>query len=98
MGFFDKWEILLRFPVIKLKSRIDEFNSTPIVINAVNEILVDQFLKQKIPFNSFYSYILKVLSDRNYRKYAIKKPKTVKQIYQIDNWARKLTLKKANYE
>jgi len=83
-----------RFPVIKLKSRVDEFNSTPIVINAVNEILVDQFLKQKIPFNSFYSYILKVLSDRNYRKYAIKKPKSIGEILQIDQWARYTTIKK----
>ena len=40
-----------RFPVIKLKSRLNEFYSTPIIINAVNEILVDQYLRKKIPFN-----------------------------------------------
>ena len=39
-----------RFPLIKLKSRVNEYCSTPIIINAVNEILVDQFLKKKIPF------------------------------------------------
>ena len=83
-----------RFPVIKLKNRINEYHSTPIIINAINEILVDQFLGKKIPFNSFYNYILNVLNDRNYRKYAIKVPKNISQIYQIDTWARNLTLKK----
>ena len=83
-----------RYPILKLKSRFNEYNSTPIIINAANEILVDQFLKKKIPFNSFYSYILKVLKDRNYRKYAVKIPKNINQIFQIDQWSRKITYEK----
>ena len=83
-----------RYPIVKLKSRFNEYNSTPIIINAANEILVDQFLKKKIPFNSFYSYILKVLKDRNYRKYAVKIPKNINQIFQIDQWSRKITYEK----
>ena len=82
-----------RFPVIKLKNRINEYHSTPIIINAINEILVDQFLGKKIPFHSFYNYILNVLNDRNYKKYAIKVPKNISQIYQIDEWARDTILK-----
>ena len=39
-----------RFPIVRLKSRIDEHNSTPIIINAVNEILVDQYIKGKNTF------------------------------------------------
>ena len=35
-----------------------------------------------------------ILRDRNYKKYAIRNPKNIKQIYEIDNWARKLTLDK----
>ena len=38
------------FPAIKLKYKINEYPSAPIIINAANEILVDQFLKKKIPF------------------------------------------------
>ncbi len=83
-----------RYPIIKLKNRIDEHYSTPIIINAVNEILVDQFLKKKIPFNSFYRYISKVLNDRNYKRFAVKKPKSVGEILQIDQWARYTTIKK----
>ena len=35
-----------------------------------------------------------VLSDRNYRKYAIKVPKNVAEIFQIDQWSRNITYKK----
>ena len=79
------------FPIINLKNRINEHNSTPIIINAINEILVDQYLKKKLPFTSFYKLILSVLNDRNYKKYAIKEPKTIEQILQIDKWSRQTT-------
>ena len=38
------------FPIIKLKQRANEFPSTSIIMNAVNEVLVDYFLQKKIPF------------------------------------------------
>ena len=41
------------FPIIKLKNRIDEHPSTPIIINACNEILVDQFSKK----DTFFDHI-----------------------------------------
>ena len=82
------------FPIINLKNRINEHNSTPIIINAINEILVDQYLKQKLPFASFYKLILSVLNDRNYKKYAIKEPKDIEQILQIDKWSRRTTYEK----
>ena len=83
-----------RFPMIKLKKRFNEYKSSPIIINAINEILVDQFLKKKIAFTSFYNLFLKVLNDSNYRKYAIKEPKNINQILQIDHWSRSKTLEK----
>ncbi len=87
-----------RFPIIKLKSRINEHFSTPIIINAANEILVDQYLNKKISFNTFYKYLIEVLNDRNYRKYAIKEPKNINQIFQIDKWSRNTVFKKINYK
>jgi 1-deoxy-D-xylulose 5-phosphate reductoisomerase len=83
-----------RFPLIKLKNRLLEYYSTPIIVNAVNEILVDQYLQKKIPFTSFYDHLLDVLNDRNYKEYAVKIPKNIKQIFQIDQWARNITYKK----
>ena len=32
---------------------------------------------------------MNILSDRNYKKYAIRKPKNIKEIIEIDEWARK---------
>jgi 1-deoxy-D-xylulose-5-phosphate reductoisomerase len=82
------------FPAIKLKKRLFELPSTPIVINAVNEVLVGQFLKKKIPFISFFKSIMSILNDRNYKKYAIKQPNNIKEILLIDAWARKTILNK----
>ena len=82
------------FPIIKLKNRANEYPSTSIIINASNEILVDHFLQKKIHFLSIYKTILAILNDGNYRKYAIKVPTSINQIYKIDMWARNLTIKK----
>ena len=83
-----------KFPIIKLKKRVNEYISTPIIVNAANEIIVDQYLTKKIPFNSFYKYLLMVLNDKNYKIYAIKDPKNIEQIYEIDAWARQTTINK----
>ena len=82
------------FPIIKIKKKVNEYPSSPIIVNAANEILVDQFLQKKIPFLSIFKVIMVILKDRNYMKYAIKKPKNVEQIIQIDLWARKTTYEK----
>ena len=84
------------FPMAKLKNRVNEHPSSPIIVNAANEILVDEFLKHKIPFLRIYKIILSILKDRNYKKYAIRTPRKINQIYEIDHWARELTYKKIN--
>ena len=82
------------FPSINLIKEINKYPSTSIIVNAVNEILVDQFLRKNIEFLSIYRTIKTILNDRNYKKYAIRKPHNINQITEIDQWARKLTLKK----
>ncbi len=81
-----------RFPSIKFVPKLNKFNSTPIIINAANEILVDQFLKRKIRFNSIFRYLYLVLRDKNYKKYAIQSPNNIKKIFAIDQWSRNTTL------
>tara|TARA_B110000495_G_C22449452_1_gene281019 strand:- start:146 stop:538 length:393 start_codon:yes stop_codon:yes gene_type:complete len=82
------------FPIISLKKRLNEFPSTSIIINASNEILVDQFLRKKIPFLGIFNGIKSILNDRNYKKYAIKAPTNLNQIIKIDFWARNNMIKK----
>ena len=83
-----------RFPVVKLLPNLNKYPSEAIIINAANEILIDQFIKKKISFNSISSYLFKVLKDKFYKKYAIKKPADLKSILIIDKWARETTLNK----
>ena len=63
------------FPIIKLLPKLNKYPSTAIIINAANEILVDQFLLKKISFNTISKSIFKVLKDKNYKKYAIHRQK-----------------------
>ena len=85
-----------RFSILKIKDKITEYPSTPIIINSANEILVRSFLKNKTSFLSISRIILKIMKDRNYKKYAIKTPSNINQIKTIDNWARKKTLSLIN--
>ena len=85
--------------MIALKSKINEYPSTPIIINASNEALVDHFLRKNMPFLGIFKIIMIILKDRNYKKYAIKKAYNFNQIKKIDQWSRRITLEKisANY-
>lgn len=85
-----------RFSILKIKDKITEYPSTPIIINSANEILVRSFLKNKTSFLSISRIILKIMKDRNYKKYAIKTPSNINQIKTIDKWARKKTLSLIN--
>ena len=82
------------FPIIKVIKRINELPSTPIILNAANEVLVDQFLQKNIPFLNISKIIMGIMNDRNYKKYAIKRPLNINQIKSIDHWTREVTLRK----
>ena len=79
----------LRFPSIKLIKKCFIYGfSTPIIINAANEILVDLFLKGKIEFLDIVKTINKILKDKDFKKYAKRKPSSLKGIKNTDKWAR----------
>ncbi len=82
------------FPIIDIKKRLNEHPSTPIIINAANEVLVDQFLRKNIQFFSISLVLKKILKDSNYKNNAVKHPNTIKIINEINNWAKKRTLEK----
>ena len=81
-----------RFPAVNLLTKKNMLKSAPIIINAANEIFVDQFLKSKISFNSIYSYLSLVLKDKNYIKYANMKPDNIEAVLKIDKWARNVSM------
>ena len=76
------------FPLIKIKKKINQHPSSSIIFNAANEMLVEYFLGKKVPFLGISKGIFKILSDSNFKKYAIKKPTTIKDIIEINDWAK----------
>ena len=85
--------VIKKFPAIKLKPILDKYNSLPIILNAANEIFVDQFLKKNMSFCSIINYLFYLLKDPKIRKYAIKKPSNLKTILSIDEWTRNKAIK-----
>ena len=77
------------FPSIKLLNKCFTLGlSTPIIINAANEVLVDLFLKGKIEFLDIVKIINKILKHKDFRKNAKRKPDSIKDIQIADNWSR----------
>tara|TARA_Y100001970_G_scaffold250005_1_gene321172 strand:- start:5221 stop:6393 length:1173 start_codon:yes stop_codon:yes gene_type:complete len=85
-----------RFPIVTLLTEKIYRNSAPIILNASNEILVDRFIRKKIPYKGIYLSLKRVFKDRDFNKYAVKKTPSMKEIYKIDRWARNKTLEIIN--
>jgi len=82
-----------KFPSIKFIPKcLNSGHSVPAIINASNEELVKMFLDGKIRFLDIVGTINKIFQDKEFKKYAKKKPKSVKEIKIIDNWARLKTI------
>lgn len=82
-----------RFPSIKLISKcLNTGFSAPIIINAANEVLVSLFLKEKISFLDIVKTINKIFKDKEYKKYARRRAKSIDDIKITDTWARLKTL------
>ena len=81
------------FPSVKLIEKCFTLGfSTPIIINASNEVLVGLFLKGKIGFLDIVKTINKIFKDKDFKKYAKRKPNSIKDIKITDNWARLKTI------
>ena len=78
-----------RFPAIKLINKCLNLGFlAPTIVNASNEVLVSLFLNKKISFLSIVQTIDKIFKDKDFKKYARRKPASIKDIQITDNWAR----------
>ena len=82
-----------KFPSVNLIPEMNSKKTTPIIVNAANEIFVDEFLKNNISFNDIVSNLKLVLKDKSYIKTSKLSVSSLKNIYIIDNWARSTALK-----
>ena len=81
------------FPSVKLIARCLNFgSSTPTIVNASNEVLVNLFLKGKIGFLDIVKTINEIFKDKEFNKYAKRKPASIEDIRIADNWARLKTI------
>ena len=82
-----------RFPSIKLINKCLNLGFlAPTIVNASNEVLVSLFLAKKIGFLTIVKTINKIFRDKDFKKYARRKPESIKDIQITDNWARLKTL------
>jgi len=81
-----------KFPAVRLIPKMNSQKSSGIIINAANEIFVDQFLKNNISFNDIVGYLKLVLKNKSYIKSSNLPADSIQNIYIIDNWARKTAL------
>jgi 1-deoxy-D-xylulose-5-phosphate reductoisomerase len=79
-----------KFSVLNLIPEMNNSKSGPIIINATNEIFVEEFLKKNIHFNDISSYLNLVLRDKNYIKTSNMQSNSINNINKIDNWSRNL--------
>jgi 1-deoxy-D-xylulose-5-phosphate reductoisomerase len=78
-----------KFPSVHLiKKCFSLGTSTPTIINASNEVLVNLFLNKKIGFLDIVKTINMIFKDKDFKTYAKKRPKSLKDVLKIDNWAR----------
>jgi len=84
---------LKQFPSIKLVNKCLKLGfQASTIINASNEVLVDLFLSKKIGFLDIVETINKVIKDKDFKKYAKKKPRSINDIKITDNWSRLKTI------
>ena len=82
-----------KFPSIKLINKCFLYGpSTPIIVNASNEILVNLFLNGKIGFLDIVGSLSKIFNQKDFKKYAKRKAKSVNDIKITDKWARLKTI------
>ena len=78
-----------KFPSLKLINKCLNLGlAASIIVNASNETLVNLFLEGKIGFLDIVGSINKIFKDKEFKKYAKRKPNSVKEIKLIDKWAR----------
>jgi len=82
-----------KFSTLNLIPKINTVKSGPIIINAANEIFVDEFLKKNMRFDDIFTYLNLVLKDKSYIKTSNMSFNSIKSIYNIDALGRNLAYK-----
>jgi len=85
----------VRYPVIKLLNILPKKNTLfETVIVSANDKLVELFLKKKISYTSIQKELLKLTNLQDLKKFKRVRPKTIKDILELNDYVRLKILKK----
>ena len=78
-----------KFPSIKVLNRISNKDTLfETVLVSANDELVNLFLNKKISFNQIIKNLMKIINLKEFRKFRNKKPRNIKEIYNLNNSVR----------
>ena len=83
-----------RFPMVKLLNILPQKQSLfETVIVSVNDTLVELFLNNKIKFVDIQKSLFRIINKKKFLEYKKKYPKKIKDIVELNNYVRLITLK-----
>tara|TARA_A100001015_G_scaffold144784_1_gene160637 strand:+ start:1356 stop:2519 length:1164 start_codon:yes stop_codon:yes gene_type:complete len=83
-----------RFPMVKLLNILPQKQSLfETVIVSVNDTLVELFLNNKIKFVDIQKRLFRIINKKKFLEYKKKYPKKIKDIVELNNYVRLITLK-----
>ena len=78
-----------KFPSIKVLNKISNKDTMyETVLVSANDELVNLFLNKKISFNQIIKNLTKIINLKEFRKFRNKKPRNIKEIYNLNNSVR----------
>ena len=69
----------IRYPLWSLKNELMQYPKKGLILNSANDIFIDQFLKNKIPFGAISESIFRVFD-----KFGDREPKSIDEVFEID--------------
>ena len=85
---FEKIDIK-KFPILKLIKSLPQKNSLfETVIVSANDCLVENFLLKKIKFLDISKFLFRIINDKEFQKYKLKKPINIDEIKLLNKYVR----------
>ena len=83
-----------KFPILKILKKLPSKNTLfyTLIVSA-NDTYVELFLKNQIKFTDIHRNFIKFINNKKFKKYIEKKPNSLKDIQDLNNYVRSIILK-----
>ena len=80
---------LKKFPIVKLLKSLPNRDSLfETVIVSANDCLVENFLNKKISFLDITGHLFKIINNKKFQKFKLKKPLNIEEIKSLNKYVR----------